>query len=188
MKYTVLVDMDGVLVNHIQTWCDFYNKKYGENLTVEEFGGTWDLHKNVREDVGEKVYDLLFMPQFYNFVEPLEGALAGFEKLVNHKNFDTYVVSAYGGNANQAFGKCEWLKKHTPFLDPEHIILCCEKSLIFGDFLIDDSEKNLIKWEETWKSYDSTAIMMTALHNKDCAGFARVNNWQDILNYLEIFI
>jgi len=197
-KKTILFDMDGVIVDQIPLWLEIYNSEYKDNLTIDEFAGSWNLHKIVKPEVGEKVYDILNRPDFYEKAKPIDGAIDGIKDILSSGKFNVFIVSAFMGNGNQAKGKCDWINRYLTDIDRDNIFLCHEKQLIIGDILVDDSEKNLIKWCNVMDailpnlfSNKPEALMMTAPHNKDLdlnqplyQGIFRISNWKELLEYI----
>lgn len=170
-KLTVFVDSDGVLANLSPHWTEQYNARYNDNLTEEQLMGTWDGMANiVKPECGEKIYDFLYEPGFFQSVRPFEGAVEAFKDLVDNPRVATYVLSAYSGAAEAAKGKVEWFNTYMPFFDTENLILCKPKFLLRGDVLIDDSFKNCIEYIRA--SYTHAArlpitLMMAAVHNQE---------------------
>jgi 5'-nucleotidase len=147
-KQIVHIDSDGCVTNIIENWVNVYNKKYGDNLPVSAFAGgpEVDLETIVKPECGSKIYDFLSEPGFFEQLTPLPGAVEAMKRLCNNPALDCYVLTNYSGDAEPAKGKVLYFKKHFPFLDPDRIILCKPKHLVFGHILIDDSVKNLYEW------------------------------------------
>lgn len=167
----MLLDSDGVLADLATHWTNTYNKLWDDTLSVEQFAGTWNgLEKQVKPECGEQVYDIIKQPGFFQGISPLPGAIEAFRRLVENPGLDCYVVTAYSGSPEAAKGKLEWYEAHAPFFDPKNILLCKPKQLVYGDFMVDDSPKNLRhhqKWMEERYGIFGTYIMTDASHNQD---------------------
>ena len=111
-KYTISVDMDGVL-------CDFH-KKY----------------------LALKSLDLEFPQSLQGFfldLEPMPGAIEGFKYLWNR--FDTYVLTRPSvWNVHCYTEKAIWVREHLGFEVLHKMVLNPQKQRNKGDFLIDDTE------------------------------------------------
>jgi 5'(3')-deoxyribonucleotidase len=172
-KKVILIDSDGVVVDLAKHWVEEYNKEYKDSLTVEEFVWKWDgMEEAVKPECGEKIYDYLRRPGFFQACEPYSGAVASLKKFFDDERYDCYIVSAYSGSAEAAKGKIEWYEKHCLFVDTERIILCKPKFLVRGDVLIDDSYKNIKQWvdKHTPSKFEGDipiGILIAQAHNED---------------------
>lgn len=166
-KLSVAVDLDGVVIDQLPLWLFQYNAIYNDNLTMEEFAGTWEVADNVRSDVGYKVFDILKEPWFYEEALAIDGAIAGLNFLVDHPNINPYIVSAFMGSSEQVYGKCRWIERYVRDFPVDNIWFGHDKYLLDVDVLIDDSEKNIANFirNET----DRCGILFSAPHNSAAA-------------------
>jgi 5'(3')-deoxyribonucleotidase len=95
------------------------------------------------------------------------------ELSVKHK---VYIVSAATEFPNSLKEKHDWMAEHFPFISWKNFMLCGDKSIVKGDVMIDDHEKNL-------KTFDGETLLFDAMHNKLLAGYQRVYNWKEIHKY-----
>ena len=109
----VYVDMDGVL-------CDF-------------------LHSYL---MWKKNHPQIEYPQsqfgFFSNLKPIENAIESYKELEKH--FDVYILtrpSIY--NLMCYTEKADWINRHLGFDVLENLIIACDKSLLKGDYLIDDT-------------------------------------------------
>lgn len=195
-KTILLLDSDGVMCDISKEWCKRYNEKYGDNLTVEQFHGTWSgMEKVVKPECGVKVYDIIKEPGFFENLNPLEGAIEGLELLCKQNDIEPYILTAFSGHENIAYGKMKWYKKHCPFFNcDDNMILTHAKSLVHGDILVDDSVKNLTYWankkiELFGDDADFITIAMAAPHNTNAEDnpkvTLRVEGWNGDLGLLK---
>ena len=114
----IYVDMDNVLVN-FQSGIDKLSSKQ-----FNEFKGRY--------------YQV---PNIFSLMDPLEGALAAFEKLSS--KYDTYILSTAPWTNTTAWqDKIEWVQKYLGKLAYKKLILSHHKNLNAGDYLIDDRLRN----------------------------------------------
>ena len=74
---------------------------------------------------------------FFRDLEPIEGAIEAFKYLEEHFNVWTLTRASHK-NINCYSEKAEWVLKYLGFNSQEHLIICPDKSLVKGDYLIDD--------------------------------------------------
>ena len=77
--------------------------------------------------------------------------------------------------------KFNWLAEHFPFIPSSHIVFCGDKSILRGDFLIDDNPRQLQRFAATRDGESPReGILFTAPANVNVQGYRRVNNWLDV--------
>ena len=121
-KLTVLIDMDGVLVD-FQSGIDWASEGEEYPEEIEEKYGGWD---NV--------------PSIFSKMTPMPGALEAFEKLANEHN--VYIVSTAPWDNSSAWSdKRDWVVRHLGEAAEKRLILTHHKNLVRGDIIIDDRTK-----------------------------------------------
>jgi 5'(3')-deoxyribonucleotidase len=139
----VYIDMDGVL-------CDFY--------------GAVMKHKNQNP---KQPY-----PQskwgFFLKLEPIDGAIDAVNKL--KENYDVWILTRPSFmNINCYSEKAQWVLDHLGYDMLEKTILCGDKSLVKGHYLIDDQgNAGQENFEGEWIHFGTT----------------KYPNWDEVLKYL----
>lgn len=176
---TILVDFDGVMNNLIPHWCDWLNEEHKTTVTEKDITD-WDMTQFFPMLSRTKIYEPLKSEEFWKQSYPMENALYYLEKL-HDRGFEIYVcTSSWHNTIDYKFRlMCQ---KHFPFIDFKHFIVTYNKSMIYGDYLIDDKPENLIsKYRDREHS-----ILFTQYHNKnkECSHAVRCNGWKEVYQYI----
>ena len=142
-KPIVLIDMDGVI-------CDF--DKRAKELELQ----------------GVKGHSLFKHPSAYKDLEPIEGAIDAWHALQD--KYETYILSTPPWSNPDAWAeKRMWVQQYLGDSAKKKLILCHNKGLVIGDYLIDDNGQNgQPEFEGEWIQF----------------GTKPFENWQDVINYL----
>ena len=171
-KKTIAIDMDGVIADTIANFLTWYERDFGVRIGLDAFEGKLEA-EGLPDNMVRKY---VVTPGFFRSVPVMKGAREAVLKLSEH--FDIYIVSAAMEFPQSLIEKYEWIQEHFPFITWKNIILCGDKSIIGTDYMIDDHVKNL----DTFKG---KALMFTAGHNAGNNSHARVNNWNEVISFLE---
>lgn len=168
------IDLDCTLNNLLDVWLERYNKDYNDNVSIIP---EWSLLGYVKPECGEKIYNYLHEPGFFQTLDIQQNAYEVVKWM--DKNFDTYIVTAY--TADTCYDKEQWVKKHLPFFDTNKIIFCNNKGLLNLDYLIDDGSHNV-------KAFKQKSIIFDYPHNQDLPNKKyphRAKNWAEVKKILE---
>lgn len=170
----ILIDMDDVLADASQGILDIYNSHYGTAYVKSDFENTnlWDGEVKPKY---ENVRFRLFESGFFRNLKPKEGGIETVKKL--QEKYEIFIVSAAMEFPNSLKEKHEWLAEHMPFIHWKNMVLCGDKSVVAGDYMIDDHEKNLV-------SFKGTSLLFDAIHNQSTEGFERYKTWNQIAEKL----
>ena len=91
-----------------------------------------------------------------------------------NKRYEIFIVSAATEFPNSLKDKLEWLLEHFPFFTWRQLVLCGDKRMVQGDFMIDDHVRNLVHFKGKPYLYSSP-------HNADVQDY----NWK---HAAEIFL
>lgn len=135
--------------------------------TICDYSGLWRIYK-------EKFPDVQY-PQskfgFFSRLKPINGALEAISVL--EKYYDVFILTKPSiKNLHSYSEKAEWVERYLGEKYLEKLILCPNKSLVKGDFLIDDYDKN------GQTEFEGEFIRF---------GNDRFSNWSSVLSYLTKF-
>lgn len=168
-KLMIALDVDGPCAMQTDTWLQYYNEAYNDDLQFNEVT-EWNIANLVKPECGSKIYDFLQEPEFYARTKPVPGYQEGVKELRSLGYEITYVTSCPLGTADQKF---EWVLRHDPDATWHDVIVAYNKHRITGDVLIDDGPHNL-----------SDSLMKTVRFampwNKGSAAHAHAHGWEDM--------
>jgi len=165
----LIVDMDDVLADATGQFINFYEREFGvrvprEFLNHKEEGTGFPDH---HEAIGSYV----FQKGFFRTMAVNEHSQDVMKKL--NDKYEVFVVSSAMEFPNSLTEKLEWLNEHFPFLHWKQFVFCGRKSVVHGDYMIDDLPHNL-------ETFNGEKLLYTAPHNLQFNHFKRVNGWTDV--------
>ncbi len=111
----IYIDMDGVLCNFVALYLKWKREHPEIEYPQSQFG-------------------------FFSNMEPIKDSVESYLELEKH--YDVYILtrpSVY--NLMCYTEKADWVKRHIGFHALENLVICCDKSLLKGDYLIDDTKQ-----------------------------------------------
>lgn len=170
-KELLLIDLDDTINELKPTWISRYNELYNDNLDYRTTT-SYDIVKYVKPECGDKIFDILDEDNFYLNLPIKEDCQEVLEELSN--TFNIYIVTS--SKLSHIEQKSKWISKYLPMISQRNIITTFNKSLIKGDYLIDDHDGNLdyfeghkIKMVNDWGTPSDDYFT------------SNVRNWRDIL-------
>lgn len=147
-----LIDMDGVIAD--------WGHAYGESL--EGFGDaaadiprhadqrTFDLNADRTEREKEIIAQVMVEPGFYQRLRPIPGAKEALKAAVKAGHDVRIVTSPWVSNPTCASDKLNWIVKHYGSQWGARVIITSDKTLVRGDFLVDDKPEVTGSMEPEW--------------------------------------
>lgn len=162
----IAIDIDDVLTaSTIQAWLDLYNTDYKDSLTEEDITN-WNITQFIKAECGSKMYQYLDRTDFYDHIDPIEGALDGVNVL-RYQGHEVFFATATDVHDNGR--KFDWLVKHG-FLDgsrhsQKDYMEIRHKGRIHSDILVDDSAANIQLFSGYGIMFDRPHNRTTSVHN-----------------------
>ncbi len=168
----IAIDMDEVIADFSEKHLRLYNDQFGESLTAEDLRGhrLWTLRPQVADDI----LSMLDHPLFFRDLSVMPDSQEVIAELA--RDYEIFIATAAMERPTSFAAKYEWLKEHFPFLPDKNFVFCGDKSIIYADYLIDDSVRH-------FKRFVGQGILFTASHNIYEEGYVRVKDWQDVRRY-----
>jgi 5'-nucleotidase len=181
MIMIILVDVDDTVLDLNTEWIqNRYNPDYKDNLSRSQIK-TWNIDEYVKPECGMKIYDYLKDKDLYSNIKPILGAVEGVKKLRELKHRVIFVTAYFNEQKVECLHRNGLLNEY-PYNDERwntatDVIMANDKSLIKGDYLIDDRIENLEK-------FGSGFVFNQPWNNQIC-NFPRFYNWDNIVNYFQ---
>ena len=169
----LIVDMDDVLADATGQFINFYEKEFGVRVDRESMHHKPEMERfPANHDV---VYSFTFRKNFFRMMDVNPHAQEVMEAL--NKKYEVFIVSSAMEFPNSLPEKLEWLNEHFPFLHWKQFVFCGRKSVVHGDYMIDDLPHNL-------ETFNGEKLLFTAPHNMQFNHFTRVTGWKEVGNLL----
>lgn len=178
--FTILVDVDDVIINLCECWCDWLNEHYEVSSSYQDITG-WGISSFFPELSEEQVFEPLNNPAFWDRIQPKEGAAEYMQKLIDQGHIIYLCTATDYRNIQIKYEKV--IQKYFPFIKWTSVIVANVKQMIKADILIDDRYENLM-------SGDYIKLLMDAPHNRNVDTVSkemyRVYNWKEIYETIQI--
>ncbi len=159
--------MDEVMADAVAEHLFRYNRDYSLKITKADLHGKW-LWDVVALDHHPILEAYLRSDDFFEVLEVMHDAVRVVERL--QERYEVFIATAAMEVPTSFQAKYRWLGRHFPFIPPAHIVFCGDKSILRGDFLIDDNPRQL-------RRFQGEGILYSSHHNALVTGFKRVENW-----------
>jgi 5'(3')-deoxyribonucleotidase len=189
MRPIICVDMDEVIADALGEHLVRYNRDFGRNVTVEDLRGRW-LGDLIPAAHLPTVEQYILADDFFSVLDVMPESQRVLERLQSRYNI--FIATAAMEVPSSFTPKFNWLARHFPFIPTSHIVFCGDKSILRGDYLIDDNPRQLKRFmgrdpeekSQHTREGDSPreGILFTSPANANVTGFRRVNNWLDVEN------
>ncbi|WP_229359358.1 5' nucleotidase, NT5C type [Flectobacillus major] len=169
MMKRIAIDMDDVLADTTLKIIAETNKRLGTAYTKEAIS-----NPEIAKEFYQQYYPLrnfLWEKGFFRDLPVFDDAIDVVKKL--QEQYEIFIVSAATEFPNSLAEKLEWLEEHFPFIGWTHTVFCGHKYMIKADYLIDDHEKNLVKFE-------GKGLLFDAPHNGHLQEYTRVYSWKEV--------
>lgn len=161
-QLTLLIDLDAIVIDLIRPWLAWYNKEHGDVVTVNDLK-TYHIEEHTKSKKREDVESFFQVHSNYANCPVLPGAAESLLKL-NEDGHDIIIATATAG----ATAHLKWplIHKAAPWLHENDVMVGARKEKLFGDVLIDDSPKNIVKYRNAWPN--SHILTIAYPYNQDC--------------------
>ena len=148
MRKTVLIDMDQILCEQVNTWLKKYHDVTKEPLLKESDITEYNLSSRVKNY--SILHDILCEKNFFLDLKPIKDAVKYLQLLIDENKCDIIIATQPPHNSKYAaYEKTLWLTSRIRNFNAQNITFSHHKHLLKADILFDDAPKNLTKWKQT---------------------------------------
>lgn len=169
----VLLDVDYCIAPLHDEWLRRYNHEYGDNLKTSQIT-EWDMTKFVKPSCGENIYKYLDDLDLYDNLVPVRGSFWAVGLLREWGHDVRFVTSGVNVSKIRFLRRFGFVQRETDF------IITADKSLINGNILVDDYEKNL-------DTFDGATVLYDAPHNRHVTQHMRAKGWQEVVSLIATY-
>ena len=176
----ILVDQDDVLADFEEAFKEEWTKRYPDRIIVPlEERLSFYIFENYPDEYKEDIIDIYKSEGFYRNMQPIEGGLEAVKYLA--KKNDVFIcTSPMDTSRFCASEKYDWVKHHLGEEWTRKLILTKDKTLVYGDILIDDKPEITGKRKNPFWEH----ILYTRPWNKHLNSQKRLiwKNYKEVLN------
>lgn len=166
----IIIDMDEVIADTMGEMVEWYKREHGGDVDYGKMlVGAWI--KGFPEQHQAMVWERLTSPGFFRHLPVMKDSVEVIREL--NSRYEVFIVSAATEFPNSLKDKMDWLADHFSFLSWRQLVLCGDKKVIQGDYMIDDHVRNLV-------TFSGQKLLYTTAHNLNETGYERINNWQEV--------
>ena len=173
----ILVDQDGVLAE----WDGEFDPaldRYGEaaaNIPRSYQREVFDLYHGLTSDEVKIVNEICDEPGYYDRLAVVPGAVEALNRMVAWGHEVHIVTTPWANNPTCASDKLKWMDRHFGREWANRVVITRDKTIVRGDYLIDD--KWAIKGAEfpTWKH-----VVFGNRYNSHSEAEFRLDDWEHL--------
>jgi 5'-nucleotidase len=172
----LLVDMDAVIAHWgdwFDTWLDTY-REAAANIPRTKDQQQWDLNHGRTADEKRIIKEIMTAPGFYRNIKPIPGAKQALKAALKAGHDVRIVSSPYISNPTCASDKIDWIVRHYGSRWASRLVLTNDKTVVRGDFLIDDKPEITGAMEPTWEH----VVFGDYAYNRHVPGL-RISAWSE---------
>lgn len=148
----ILVDQDGVLANYVRGHLEAIRREFPELAMIDESEiSEFDTDAHFPKAYRSRIEALSLRKGFFLGLQPIEGAIDAMKDMLA-SGHDVRICTA----PKKIFDHCvaekfAWVKYHLGQKWTERIILTRDKTLVHGDYLIDDKPSITGVYSPSWE-------------------------------------
>ena len=183
-----LIDMDGVIADFEQGFVNAWRERYPDRFYIEpEKRTTFYADEDYPSAWSGDIDDIVSGERFFADLPVINGAVEALNLLVA-QGHEVRICTApfHRAMQNCINGKVEWLERELGDEWLKRTIITRDKSLVHGDFLIDDKPniQNAGAHEPSWEH----VLFACSRNTNDQQAFSKLHGWAELPNWLRLHL
>ena len=181
-KRIILVDMDSTLCQFVPKLLCLAHEKLGAPLLDAALLTQFHTEDEFESSLRDHIAALSDEPGFFEDLEPMDGATAAMGEMeeAGYRVFICTAPKKFYNNPHCAGEKHRWVMRHLGRKWTEKIILTRDKTLVFGDVLIDDKPEVEGAVTPSWNH-----VYFDQPYNRENSDRPRIRAWKDWRSVIE---
>jgi 5'-nucleotidase len=176
----ILIDQDGPLADFETGFLDIWREKYPDEFYIPVDQRTaFYIRDQYPEKFKKQIDEIYNAPGFYRNLPPTPGCVEALTNMIE-LGFDVRICTApLSRYENCVLEKYQWVEKHLGREFTRRIILTKDKTIVRGNYLIDDKPSIEGSHTPEWEH-----IIFDCSYNRERIENKRLNwsNWREILS------
>lgn len=135
----------------------------------------WDLNAGRTESEQRIIAQIMTEPGFYSRLEPIPGAREALKAALKAGHDVRIVSSPYISNPTCASDKLDWITRHYGSHWASRLVLTNDKTIVHGDFLIDDKPEITGSMKPSWRH----VVFGDYAYNRHSSQSIRLSFWNE---------
>lgn len=177
----ILIDQDGPLADFETGFLAIWREKHPDEFYIPvEHRTAFYIREEYPENLRQQVDDIYNAPGFYRNLPPTAGCIQALNDMIE-LGIDVRICTApLSRYENCVLEKYEWVEKHLGREFTRRMILTKDKTIVRGNYLIDDKPSIEGSHTPEWEH-----ILFDCSYNTEITKNRRLNwsNWREILSF-----
>lgn len=181
-KFVINVDMDGTIAD----WNAWFDKhvdemypEFAHLIPRKEDNKDFNMWAGQSEEVGAAITHIFNARSFYEDIPEIPGALDALREMKDKGHIVSLVTSPWWDNETCLEDKKNWVRRNLGYEWMDSLIITRDKTMVVGDFLIDDKPEVHGKRDPQW-----THVLYDQPYNRHIDR-PRLSDWTTWENLLE---
>ncbi len=173
----ILLDMDGVLANFEQRVMDLFRERYPYRPSIPlNQRTTFYVKEQYPKQDQPLLEEICNSRGFYHGIPPIEGAIDAVREM--EQKYELFICTSPARTQFCIPEKLEWIERYLGKAFTQRTIITRDKTIIMGNYLIDDKPEIKGVQQPTWEH-----IIFTQPYNLNVEGKRRLTwqNWKSVL-------